>query len=144
MSEAAAVNVYHDLATLPQRYSRLFDQAQKDSFYFSLPWFNNFVSTVAVPERRLRIYAAETQGEPLAVLLMQQGGAYGLRELNPLSNYYTSLFSPILDRRDEAGGLAALARAIATEAWDSVDLHPLAERTAAKVSEAFKAAGMFC
>lgn len=141
-----AVNVYQDLVELPARYAALFQRAQEESFFFSLAWYQNFVSTINAPGRSLRIYAAESlEAEPLGVLLMEQerGRRFVSRELKGLQNYYTSLFGPILNERHPATALQALTETVSREGWDCIDLHPLEADLSSALVDAFKAAGMF-
>ncbi|MGH8604495.1 MAG: hypothetical protein ACREXR_17455, partial [Gammaproteobacteria bacterium] len=130
MSQApvVAVNIYHDLGELPAHYAPLFKRAQEESFFFSLPWYQNFVSTIKAPGRALRIYAADSvEVGPLGALVMQQEGGkrFVSRELKGLQNYYTSLFGPILNERHPATTLQALTETVSREGWDRIDLHPL-------------------
>lgn len=128
--------VYTDLAALPGRYESLLARAGSTSFFFTLPWFRNFVqSSVLAPHEGLRIYAVDAaakQDAGRAVLLMRDsapGGLIGARTLGGLSNYYTSLFGPVLDsgEPDLQGVLDALVSAMARgERCDTIDLRPLA------------------
>ena len=89
------------------------------------------------PNERLRIYAVDTEGKDpaaRAVLLMRYrdsgAGSFGARTLSGLSNYYTSLFGPVIEPGDSDAQqiLDTLAAAIAGDEirWDVIDLHPLA------------------
>ena len=123
-----ATAVYTDLAALPGRYDALLASAGRASFFQTLPWYRNFVQTVIAPGERVRIYAVDAAGSPRAVLLMRSSRTGG--RLSGLSNYYTSLFGPVLDpgEPDAQGVLEAMASAIARDEirWDTVDLRPLA------------------
>ncbi|HET7763750.1 MAG TPA: GNAT family N-acetyltransferase [Burkholderiales bacterium] len=123
-----ATAVYTDLAALPGRYEALLSSAGRASFFHTLPWYRNFVQAVISPGERVRIYAADAAGSPRAVLLMRSSRTGG--RLSGLSNYYTSLFGPVLDpgEPDVQGVLGALASAIVRDEirWDTVDLRPLA------------------
>jgi hypothetical protein len=126
-----ATTVYTDLAALPGRYETLFSRAGRASFFHSLPWYRNFVGSVLTANERVRIYAVDSAaGEETAraVLLMRRSGSD--RSLSGLSNYYTSLFGPVLDpaEADVRGVLRALASAMASDEirWETIDLRPLA------------------
>ena len=132
-----AAVVYESLSALPGRYEPLFSRAGNASLFFTLPWYRNFVQTVLAPNDRLRIYTVDTTANPrvaCAALIMRcrDPGAswFGARTLSGLSNYYTSLFGPVIgpSESDVQDTLDALAAAIAGDEfrWDVVDLHPLA------------------
>jgi CelD/BcsL family acetyltransferase involved in cellulose biosynthesis len=132
-----AVTVYTDLAELPSRYEELFHQAGADSLYHTLPWYRNFIQSGIVLKGKLRIYAvnvAGNPGTPRAVLLMYcddaSAGLFCARTLAGLSNYYTSLFGPVVEPNipDLQETLDALIGAIAHDQfrWDVINLHPLA------------------
>jgi hypothetical protein len=129
--------VYTDLADLPGRYEELFRQAGAGSLDRTLPWFRNFIQSGVVPKDKVRIFAVDAAGNPprpRAVLLMYRDdsgeGFFRARTLASLSNYYSSLFGPVIDpdAPDLQESLDALAEAIAhdTFRWDAVDLRPLA------------------
>ncbi|HVQ61566.1 MAG TPA: GNAT family N-acetyltransferase [Burkholderiales bacterium] len=131
------VNLYTDLAALPDRYERLFTQAGAESLFHTLPWYRNFLQSGIVPAGNLRIFAVEAAGNPpapRAVLAMcrEDTGAnpFRPRTLGSLSNYYSCLFGPVLEPGipDLQETLEALARAIANDesGRDVVNLNPLA------------------
>lgn len=140
-----ATTVYTDLAVLPGRYEPLLSRAGSASFFFTLPWYRNFIQNVLGPHERPRIYAVEAAGAVRAVLPMRFSGS---RRLSGLSNYYTSLFGPALDagEPDVQGVLGALAAAITRDEvpWDTIDLHPLAADAPVfpALVEAFRKAGL--
>ena len=121
--------VYTDLDALPARYEPLLSRAGRASFFHTLPWYRNLADCVLAPGERARVYAVDaSDGSPRAVLLMRTSGASG--QLSGLSNYYTSLFGPVLDPDDPdvQGVLDALAAAISRDQgpWHTIDLRPLA------------------
>jgi len=131
-----AVTLYEDLSALPGRYEALFARAGNTSLFFTFPWYRNFIQSARAPNECLRIYAvdtAENSGIARAVLLMRcrdaGAGSMGARTLSGLSNYYTSLFGPVLDPNEPEvqKTLDTLAAAIAGDEirWDVIDLHPL-------------------
>lgn len=131
-----AVTVYDNLSALPRRHQELFARADNTNLYFTLPWYRNFIQSGLTPDARLRIYAVDAAGGPggaCAVLPMHYrdrgAGWLGARTLSGLSNYYASLFGPVIARgeSDEQQMLDSLAAAIAGDEirWDVIDLHPL-------------------
>lgn len=149
-----AAAVYESLSVLPGRYEPLFSRAGNTSLFFTLPWYRNFIHSVLAPNERLRIYAVDTATNPgaaRAVLMMHYrdsgAGPFGARTLSGLSNYYTSLFGPVVepDESDAQKILDTLAAAIARDEirWDTIDLHPLAVDTPVfpALAQAFRNAG---
>jgi hypothetical protein len=147
--------VYTDLAALPSRYEKLFHRAGTDSLCHTLHWYRNFIQSGIVPKEKLRIFAVDAAGNPptpRAVLVMHRddssAGLFRCRTLTSLSNYYSSLFGPLVEPNmpDLQETLDALAEAIAhdTFRWDVVNLHPLALDEAAfpGLVAAFRKAGM--
>ncbi len=130
---------YSDLEDLPGDCEALFDAAGKSSFFHTFPWYCNLVKHGLPKETNLHVYVAEGDSGLKGVLPMKQNG----RRLEALSNYYASLFMPILEEPVEEP-LHIFADAIAGERWDSVDLHPMDVDSPVfgKCSEAFRRAGM--
>ena len=128
---------YADLAALPDHYEAVFSCAARTSLFFTRQWYRNFIGTVLAPHEHLRIYAVGTTSNPpqaRAVLPMRysnpRAGVFGIATLSGLSNYYTSLFGPVVDSDESAlqDVLDSLAAAIASDKmhWDAVNVHPLA------------------
>lgn len=150
-----AVTVYETLSALPARYEALFAHAGRtSSLFFTLPWYRNLIQSALTPDTHLRIYAVDTAGNSRgarAVLLMHYldsgTGWLRSRSLNGLSNYYTSLFGPVIASgpSDVQDMVDTLAAAIAAEktSWDVIDLHPLEFDTTVfpALAKAFRNAG---
>lgn len=147
--------MYTDLAALPSRYQELFRQAGADSLYHTLPWYRNFIQSGIVPTEKVRIFAVDAAGNPptpRAVLMMYcddvSAGVFRPRTLAALSNYYSSLFGPVVEPNmpDLQETLDVLADAIAHDKirWDVVNLHPLAldKATFPSLVTAFRKAGL--
>jgi len=121
--------VYTGLAALPARCEPLLSRAGAASFFHTLPWYRNLAQSVLAPGDHVRIYAVDANdGSARALLLMRSSGSSG--KLTGLSNYYTSLFGPVLDpgEPDVQGVLESLAAAVARDRgpWHAIDLRPLA------------------
>ncbi len=130
------VSRYQSFADLPPGYARLFDEWSAVSYNYSLPWFQHFVATAMDPDQRVHIIGVEAgdRGKtPLAALATKTGAGSGgwmaPRRLAALSNYYTSLFGPVVDRSrpDRAAILDALVEAFCADRprWDVVELTPM-------------------
>ena len=125
------VKTYSSFDELPPVYESFFERNAVSSFYHSLAWYRNFVCKALDPEDRISIYALEQDGLPLAALPVRykkRPGLFGLRALSSLSNYYTTLFEPLIDLNySTRESLGKLVQAICTDtpAWDVVNLKPL-------------------
>lgn len=143
------VKVYPGLQDLPKSFLNLFDEAGRQNFFLSSPWFDNFVQTAMGPEDCVRVYAAAgAQGTPAGMLLMRNPQNYArARRLEALSNYYSCFYAPHLSTPASRSQdtLRALTHAIAGEKprWDEIDLKPLdvESREFRELVEAFRSAG---
>jgi CelD/BcsL family acetyltransferase involved in cellulose biosynthesis len=126
------LQVYEALEALPGDFRPLFAKAGRQSVFHTWTWYANFVESVLPPGGRLRIYTLRSSGQPRAALVTQHAAPrpFSVRKLMSLSNYYSSLFGPVVDPDDpELESLvAALAGAIARDRWrwDEIYLNPLA------------------
>lgn len=142
-----STTVYADLEALPGRYEPLLSRAGAASFFHTLPWYRNLAQSVLAAEEKVRIYAVDADdGSVRALLLMRCSGPSG--KLSGLSNYYTSLFGPVLEpgEPDVRDVLDALAAAVAHDRgpWHTIDLRPLAVDAPAfpALVSAFRKAGL--
>jgi hypothetical protein len=143
------VRVYSGFQDLPKSFLTLFDEAGRQNFFLSPPWFDNFVQTAMGPEDRVRVYAAAgAQGTPAGMLLMRNPQNYTrARRLEALSNYYSCFYAPHLSASASRSQdtLRALTHTIAGEKprWDEIDLKPLdvQSKEFRELAEAFRSAG---
>ncbi|HYA98452.1 MAG TPA: GNAT family N-acetyltransferase [Methylomirabilota bacterium] len=142
--------VYRGLAELSPAYEALFAENAAESFFLSLPWFRNFCAAALDPGDDVHVFGAENAGgAPVAALVTRspRGGSWRMapRTLHGLTNFYTSLYAPLLSGGDIGAALGAVARAIAadTPRWDAVDLKWLDSGSLvfAELQRAFRAAG---
>ena len=153
-SQSVRVVTYDRLAALPAEYNSFFSENGLNSFFLSLPWFRNFCATALDPGDELRIFAAEDTGNgsmPAAVLLARfhRGSIWRLapRTLFGLSNFYTSLYAPLVSRAGiSPTTVDSLVKAIVKDkpGWDAVDLKWLDSEAPVfrELQRAFRAAGM--
>jgi hypothetical protein len=125
------------------------------SLYHSLAWYRNLVEHALDPVDKVRIYALETPNPApgaLAILPLRLAGrASSLwrgRGLTSLSNYYSSLWGPILADSGHDPG-ASLVRLVTTvcadrSRWDFVRLSPLSTEPPVflRLLDAFRECGM--
>ena len=150
-SPMPVVETYQHLSELPPDADRVFSHsAEAGGLFLARPWFDNLAACGLSPDARLRIFGAREQagaGLALLLLLRQVDGRFGLRRLEALANWYSSLYGVLA----APGGarqaqLNLLARAIVAERprWDVLDLHPLdpADPLFEPLLQALRAAGM--
>lgn len=145
---------YPGFRELPHGYTRLFEREGARSYYYHLSWFANFVETALDEDANLRIYGVEMNDEsrtPVAALATQykvpRGGMLKPLTLSALSNYYTSLFGPVVDAGDRFhDAVGTLVRTVCSDTpkWDIVDLRPLDPEspTFGELMTAFRSTGM--
>jgi len=121
---------YDALDAVPAGFGRAFAAAEGSSVFFAREWFENLHATVGGGQPR--VFAAAPGGDaPPALLPMLEGPRTALRprRLRALSNYYTSLFGPVVDydAPGAARSIDALVGALVDDRprWDVIDLHPL-------------------
>lgn len=151
------IKIYKELEALPQRCNSVFDNAQRQSVFFSRPWFENFVQHVTTADTPLFIFVRDPEpaaDQEVALLPLwnsssRQPAITRPRTLVALSNYYTSLYAPIChsESLQSSVSIGELVCAIAVDkpAWDVVDLKPLDPNSAAfkAIDDAFQRAGWF-
>jgi hypothetical protein len=152
--QSGRVITYDRLDALPGEYDAFFSENGAESFFLSLPWFRNFCANALDQGDELRIFATEqthSSCAPVAALLtrFQRRSVWQLapRTLHSLSNFYTSLYGPLLSRSLASPTVVeSLVRAISTDkpGWDVVDLKWLDSGAPVfgELQRAFRAAGM--
>lgn len=126
------VETYQNLAELPADAEAAFSQAQQaGGMFLSRPWMENLAARGLAQPSSLRIYGVrDAANDKLALLLplRQVAAGFGLRRLEALANWYSSLYGVVgaTEAMQEAR-LKRLARHIASESprWHVLDLHPL-------------------
>lgn len=145
------VENYPDLDALPADADRVFDAASaSNGLFLSKAWFGNLADRGLEAPARLRIYGVRDQaGAALSLLLPLRHvtGRFGLRRLEGLANWYSSLFGVVAAPADlQPQRLRQLAHSLAAERprWDVLDLHPLdpADPLFQPLLDALAAAGM--
>ena len=131
------VRVYHDLASLPETYKKLFGiNCHESSFFFSYAWFDNLTQNSLSIDHAMRFFGLEDESDGTASALAPMCFSssrqhwYIFRQLIAASNYYSSLFHLIQDDRnsDSTENINLLIRGMMEDApqWDCIDLHPMA------------------
>jgi CelD/BcsL family acetyltransferase involved in cellulose biosynthesis len=88
---------YASMSQLPSGCEALFDAGTRDSFDLSADWFRLLEAKAALPAWLTRIYVMRRNGEVRGVLpLFFKRTMMGGRQISGLTNYYTSLYRPLL------------------------------------------------
>lgn len=111
------VQVYSSVESLPPSLIAFVDAAAEESFFHSIAWFRTVLGTSGLPTNSPRIYAAESNGRPVALLFARERRVAGRMKthmlLGPSRGMFVQLFEPLLDGELGPAGLGEIARAIA-------------------------------
>jgi len=107
----AAVDAFERAEELTAAARALFDDAARENPECSLAWFSNLHRTVFGSDRGIRYLVARTGAVPTAALAVHLARHGLVRQIESLSNYYTSLYSPILTPSATAADMADLLQA---------------------------------
>lgn len=145
------VETYPDLNALPRDADAVFTEASNaHGLFLSRAWFGNLAARGLHSDDRLRIYGVRDRADTALSLLLplrHTVGRFGLRRLEGLANWYSSLYGVIaLPGNLQAARLQQLVKSLAAERprWDVLDLHPLdpADPLFQPLLDALSAAGM--
>lgn len=89
--------------------------APSENFEKSLEWFDLLQKQVYPDDPGVRYYVATDRGHQRAVLPLRLAHHRGVRTLESLSNYYTSLYSPLMSNECDPQVLALLLSAATKE-----------------------------
>jgi CelD/BcsL family acetyltransferase involved in cellulose biosynthesis len=110
-----AVEVFAHLEALPADVRHFMDRAEERNIGFGFAWYHNLARTVYTKQDCLRFYALRRSGKLLAVLpLRVERGRIGWR-VHSLSNFYTTLYEPVLAPDLRAESLLPLLAAVRAE-----------------------------
>ena len=113
---------YSDWKELPESANELFEQAEKDSVFFSRPWFENLAEN-ALDDGQLILACVVENDAFLAILpLMQRNGGY-----RTLGHVYTSLHTVLIAEDDRQSTLTCLVQGLDRLPVYSLQLAPIAE-----------------
>jgi CelD/BcsL family acetyltransferase involved in cellulose biosynthesis len=123
----SGVEVVHQPGDLGADVRAFFDHAETRCAEFGLPWFSNLAATVYPGSQDLRFYVLRKEGEVMAVLPLRAERAGLGWSLHALSNFYTTLFEPLLAPGCGPADLAALLTAMRADlpALASLKLAPM-------------------
>ena len=123
------IHRYERLEDLLPQYKAAFQQAEKLSFDCSLAWFENLTGTTLSPHDKLMIFVADDEQGQIVLLPMCLRAArqFQPRTLRTLTNFYTSLYSPIASNNEAVRLLTYAIQCIIESRldWDVIDFSPL-------------------
>lgn len=108
---------------LPDSANVLFEQAQKDSLFFSRPWFENFTS-IALDEDQMMLACVVAENKVLAILPLTQSSGNCLYSLK---HRYTTHFTLLLADDNQKQVLTCLVQGLSQLPFKGLLLEPIAE-----------------
>lgn len=114
-SYSSSVEVFAHPDQLPTDVRQFMDRAEARNIEFGFAWYRNLVATVYPTHGGVRLYALRHDGKVAAVMpLRVERGRFGWRA-HSLSNFYTTLYEPLLASTIKAGDLLPLLAAIRSD-----------------------------
>jgi CelD/BcsL family acetyltransferase involved in cellulose biosynthesis len=110
-SAARSVDCLDATQEWPASVLALFAEAQAERIGHGAAWLQNLAKSVFAQDGQARVYVLMQDGHALAALPVVLG-AQGKAEVQALSNYYTTLYAPVLAPGAKASELAPLVRAV--------------------------------
>ncbi len=115
------------LATLPEFARATLQAGAALSVFHSLPWYENYLTTVQMDSTALRFLNArhDANGAVLPMQLTSSDRYLPTRTLSGLQNYYSCLFGPAISGASSQKLFEQLFSQLDRERPDVIDLHPL-------------------
>ncbi len=115
---------YSDWDHLPDSADALFEQGEKDSIFFSRPWFESLSTTALDDDQTMVLACVLDEDRVMAILpLMKSDGNTGYS----LKHRYTPHYSLLLADDDQQRVLACLAQGLSQLPLDALLLEPVAD-----------------
>jgi hypothetical protein len=134
---------YADWNQLPESVNHLFAQAEKESVFFSRPWFENLLAN-GLEEGRSLLLACVLDGEEVLALLplSQREGAH----YHSLKHLYSSLSTLLLQEHRRQDILTCLAEGLRRQPVNYLQIDPIAEHdpNLHGLQQAMESAGYTC
>lgn len=144
---------YESMSELPSACVALFHAGVRDSFDLSADWFRLLKAKAMLPARCTRIYVLQRDSKVRGVLpLFFQRTGMWFRQMSSLTNYYSSLYRPLLAPTVTADELAGYLRMVLKDAhvdvlrFDAMDpAHPAFDLLESAIHQAgFKPYRFYC
>ena len=110
-----AVDVYHHPDALPAEVQTFMTKAERHNVSCGLAWYRNLAETVYPANPGLRFYVLRSGAQLMAVLPLRADKIRGSWQLQSLSNFYTSLYEPVLEPGLKSREMVAVLSAIEAE-----------------------------
>ena len=126
---------YSNWDQLPESANALFEQGEKDSLFFTRPWFES-VTAAALDDDHTMLLACVVDGDKVKAILplMQSAGVHsggmknaGNKTWYSLRHGFTPLYSVLLADDDQERVLSCLAEAVDQLAVNGLLLEPVAK-----------------
>lgn len=112
IDDALSVSVYRHPDELPSDVKDLFEQSEQESVELGVAWYRNLVNTVFADPEGVYIYVLRKNGAAMAALPLVAKKNATSQGVASLSNYYTSLYAPVMQLGLRARDLTHLINAI--------------------------------
>lgn len=134
---------YADLDDLPDGAGALFAQAERQSIFFSRPWFENLLRHGVDADRTIVLGCVVDAERVLALLPLMRSGT---GRWHALGHLYTSRFTLLLDAAASPDVVDCLVAGLVRLPLASLRLHPVAEDddNLARLRQALESSGMSC
>ena len=134
---------YTDWDQLPKNLDPLFAQGEKESIFFSRPWFENLVQN-GLEEGQSATFACVQEGERILAMLPLSWNEEG--HYHSLKNLYGSLSTLLLDENRQPAILSCLVEGLRNLPVKYLQLEPIAEsdQSVASLQQALEAIGYSC
>ena len=126
------ISVLSDFNQLTEPMLSFLDEAEKKSIFFGKTWYQNYTEHVIEQDKRLVIYVAKENDSNKIIIIfpLVYDIAHG-SELQSLSNYYTSLFAPVVDTLSPSwqSGMDLIVKHMKNykTSWNTLNFRPLDE-----------------
>ena len=99
----------------PPEVSRLFDEAEREGIEVGKVWYKNLIQTVYAEDVGVYFYVLKKGGLPVAILPVRITRNSASPTLESLSNYYSSIYSPVFSISLKARDLVPLFDTVRNE-----------------------------
>lgn len=134
---------FTDWDQLPESANALFAKGEKESLFFSRPWFENLVDKALEENQSMLLACVVEANRVLAILPLMRDSDVSLQSLCHL---YSSLYTLLLAEHKQSQTLVCLARGLSQLSFQTLSLKPFDEndKRIDKLQQAMEAAGFSC
>lgn len=110
--DSLSVEKYLNPGDFPIDVEQLFTGGEKENVEFGATWYGNLVNTVFADDDGVRVYVLRKQGKPVVALPVRVRITALSHQVESLSNYYTSIYAPIIQADIELHDMVFLLRSV--------------------------------